>query len=210
MKKAFIFDLDGVICFTDKYHYSAWKSLADKLNIPFDEKVNDRLRGVSRMASLEIILEKSSVEYTQEQKEAFATEKNEKYRTLLNNMSPADISDDVRDTLVGLKNKGFKLAIGSSSKNTPLILEKTDTAGYFDAVADGNSITHSKPNPEVFLKAAELLNMNPDECYVVEDAEAGIDAGLSGGFTTIGIGPASVYEKTDYPVKKISDILSLI
>lgn len=124
MKKAFIFDLDGVICFTDKYHYSAWKSLADKLNIPFDEKVNDRLRGVSRLASLEIILEKSTVEYTQEQKEAFTTEKNEKYRTLLNNMSPSDISDDVRDTLVGLKNKGFKLAIGSSSKTLRLSLKK--------------------------------------------------------------------------------------
>ena len=163
MKKAFIFDLDGVICFTDKYHFLAWKALADKLGISFDEKVNDRLRGVSRMASLEIILEKSNVQYTQEQKESFAEEKNANYRKLLNNMKPSDISDDVRETLETLKKLGYKLAIGSSSKNTPLILEKTDARKYFDAVSDGNNITHSKPNPEVFLMGAEFLGLKPEE-----------------------------------------------
>ena len=183
MKKAFIFDLDGVICFTDKYHFLAWKALADKLGISFDEKVNDRLRGVSRMASLEIILEKSNVQY---------------------------ISDDVRETLETLKKLGYKLAIGSSSKNTPLILEKTDARKYFDAVSDGNNITHSKPNPEVFLMGAEFLGLKPEECYIVEDAEAGIDAGVAGGFTTIGIGPAAKYNKTDYPIEKFSDILRLV
>lgn len=210
MKKAFIFDLDGVICFTDKYHFLAWKALADKLGISFDEKVNDKLRGVSRMASLEIILEKSNVQYTQEQKESFAEEKNANYRKLLNNMKPSDISDDVRETLVTLKKLGYKLAIGSSSKNTPLILEKTDARKYFDAVSDGNNITHSKPNPEVFLMGAEFLGLKPEECYIVEDAEAGIDAGVAGGFTTIGIGPAAKYNKTDYPIEKFSDILRLV
>lgn len=210
MKKAFIFDLDGVICFTDKYHFLAWKALADKLGISFDEKVNDRLRGVSRMASLEIILEKSNVQYTQEQKESFSEEKNANYRKLLNNMKPSDISDDVRETLETLKKLGYKLAIGSSSKNTPLILEKTDARKYFDAVSDGNNITHSKPNPEVFLMGAEFLGLKPEECYIVEDAEAGIDAGVAGGFTTIGIGPAAKHNKTDYPIEKFSDILRLV
>ena len=114
-KKAVIFDLDGVICFTDKFHYQAWKALADRLGIYFDEKINDRLRGVSRMASLDIILERSEKEYTQEEKEAFATDKNDTYRELLKNMSPADLTDEVKDTVVELRRRGYKLSIGSSS-----------------------------------------------------------------------------------------------
>ena len=121
-KKAVIFDLDGVICFTDKFHYQAWKALADRLGIYFDEKINDRLRGVSRMASLDIILERADKEYTQEEKEAFATEKNDTYRELLKNMGPADLSDEVKNTLTVLRGRGYKLSIGSSSKNTKFIL----------------------------------------------------------------------------------------
>lgn len=209
MKKAFIFDLDGVLCFTDKYHFRAWKALADRLGIPFDENVNDRLRGVSRMASLEIILSLSSASYSEEEKAAFAEEKNELYRTFLKGMTPSDITQEVRSTLDELRRRGYRLAIGSSSKNTPLILERTDMAKYFDAVSDGNNITHSKPDPEVFLKAAEFLGLRPEECYVVEDAEAGIDAGSAGGFTTIGIGPAAHYAKTDMPIRTFADILQL-
>lgn len=208
--KGIIFDLDGVICFTDKYHYKAWKALADKLEIYFDEEINDRLRGVSRMASLEIILEKSDKEYSEEDKLRFAEEKNEIYRNLLSEMSPNDIADEVRETLVKLKENGVKLAIGSSSKNTPLILGKTDMAKYFDAVSDGNNITHSKPDPEVFLKAAEFLGLKAKDCLVVEDALSGIDAGIAGGFKTAGIGPASRYNKTHFPLCGFSDLIRIV
>ena len=207
MKKAFIFDLDGGLCFTDKYHYEAWKTIADRLSLPFDEKVNDRLRGVSRMESLEIILSLGGKTYTEDEKVKFAEEKNEAYRKLLENMTPSDVADEVRNTLKELHKCGYKLAIGSSSKNTPLILDRCDLKKYFDAVSDGNNITRSKPDPEVFLKAAEYLGLNSGDCYIVEDAEAGIDAGKAGGFVTIGIGCAAVYEKTDIAIKTFKDIL---
>ena len=126
--KGVIFDLDGVICFTDKFHYQAWKKLADRLGIEFDEKINDRLRGVSRMASLEIILEKSARAYSDAEKESFAAEKNDAYRALLENMGKSDVSEEVRDTLSELRARGVLLAIGSSSRNTPLILEKKSEA----------------------------------------------------------------------------------
>ena len=207
MKKAFIFDLDGVLCFTDKYHYEAWTTIADRLSLPFDEKVNDRLRGVSRMESLEIILSLGGKTYTEDEKVKFAEEKNEAYRKLLENMTPSDVADEVRNNLKELHKCGYKLAIGSSSKNTPLILDRCDLKKYFDAVSDGNNITRSKPDPEVFLKAAEYLGLNSGDCYIVEDAEAGIDAGKAGGFVTIGIGCAAVYEKTDIAIKTFKDIL---
>ena len=137
MLKGVIFDLDGVLLFTDKYHYLAWKALADKLNIPFDEKVNNRLRGVSRMDSLNIILSYSDQTFSEAEKEVMAEEKNELYREYLQKMTPLDVSDDTRAVLEKLRERGLKLAIGSSSKNTPLILEKTDMAKYFHAVSDG-------------------------------------------------------------------------
>ena len=208
--KGVIFDLDGVLCFTDRYHYRAWKALADRLGIYFDEKINDRLRGVSRAASLEIILEGSERVYSQEEKERFAAEKNETYRALLKDMAPADVSASVRDTLVRLREAGVLLAVGSSSKNTPLILEKTDLKRYFDAVSDGNNVTRSKPDPEVFLKAAEYLGLQPADCLIVEDAEAGIEAGVAGGFRTAGLGEASGYPKTNYRLEQFSDLLNIV
>ena len=210
MIKGVIFDLDGVLLFTDKYHYKAWKSLADKLRIPFDEKVNDRLRGVSRMESLNIVLSYSDQTFSETEKEVMAAEKNALYREYLQKMTPSDVSDDTRAVLEGLRRRGLKLAIGSSSKNTPLILEKTGIAKYFHAVSDGNNITHSKPDPEVFLKAAEYLNLQPCECIVVEDAEAGIDAGNAGGFLTVGIGCAAQYEKTNHPIKSLSELIDFV
>lgn len=210
MLKGVIFDLDGVLLFTDKYHYLAWKALADKLNIPFDEKVNNRLRGVSRMDSLNIILSYSDQTFSEAEKEVMAEEKNELYREYLQKMTPLDVSDDTRAVLEKLRECGLKLAIGSSSKNTPLILGKTDMAKYFHAVSDGNNITRSKPDPEVFLKAAEYLNLQPCECIVVEDAEAGIDAGNAGGFVTVGIGYAEQYKKTKYPIKSLAELLKLV
>ena len=207
--KGIIFDLDGVLCHTDHYHYQAWKKLADKLGIPFDETVNNRLRGVSRMESLEIILEKSTKEYSQQEKLDFAEEKNEEYKKLLQQMKPSDVSEEVRETLTLLK-KNFSLAVGSSSKNTKLILEKTDLGKYFDAVADGNDIKNSKPDPEVFLVAAERIHLAPADCLVVEDAKAGIDAAVAGGFGCAGIGDAAGYDKADWPLQSFGDLKELV
>lgn len=208
---AVIFDLDGVICFTDEYHYLAWKQLADKLNIPFDRTINERLRGVSRMDSLEIILEKyTGPELSAEEKEKLATEKNDIYRKSLENMSPADLSDEVRETLNALRNKGLKLAIGSSSKNTKFILKQIGLEDFFDAISDGTNITRSKPDPEVFLKAAEFVREEPAECLVIEDAEAGIDAAVAGGFDGAGIGSAADYSKAVYHLECFRDILKYV
>ncbi len=205
--KAFIFDLDGVLVFTDKYHYEAWKKLADRLGIYFDEKINNRLRGVSRMESLEIILERADRDYTDEEKQAFATEKNETYRNLLSQMTPEDVTADVRETLEELKRRGHKLAIGSSSKNTKYILERVNLIDMFDAISDGTNITRSKPDPEVFLKAAEFIGEEPKNCIVIEDAYSGIDAAKAAGMTAVGIGDASGYEKSDIVISQISDIM---
>ena len=207
--KAFIFDLDGVLVSTDKYHYQAWKKMADDEGIYFDEKINDRLRGVSRMASLGIVLERARRQYTEEEKVALANKKNDLYRDLLKNLTPADRLAGVTETLEKLRAEGFLLAVGSSSKNTPTILDKIGYGGYFDAVSDGNNITKSKPDPEVFVKAAEMLKLPAEECFVVEDAKAGIDAATAGGFVSVGIGDAAHYDKTDYKILTMSDILKL-
>jgi len=210
MLKGFIFDLDGVLVFTDKFHYQAWKKMADKMGIYFDEEINNRLRGVSRMDSLEIILERYDGEpLTQEQKEALAAEKNESYRELLSTMTPADVTDEVRDTLAELRARGYKLALGSSSKNAKYILERVALTDAFDAISDGTNITRSKPDPEVFLKAAEFLGLQPADCAVVEDAEAGIDAAKAGGMLACGIGEAATYAKTDRPLTTFADLLKV-
>ena len=207
--KAIIFDLDGVICFTDKYHYQAWKQLADKQGIYFDETINNRLRGVSRMDSLEIILERADKEYTQEEKEAMAAEKNDAYVELLKEMSPADLSDEVRSTLETLRERGYKLAIGSSSKNTKTILGRIGLGDFFDAISDGTNITKSKPDPEVFLKAAEFVGEEPADCLVVEDAHAGIDAAVAGGFESAGIGEAADHPQVTYKMSTFADLLDI-
>ncbi len=204
--KAVIFDLDGVICFTDKYHYQAWKEMADGIGVYFDEVINNRLRGVSRMASLDIILERSEKSYKEKEKEKLAAQKNEIYKKLLEQMSPADLSDEVKNTLDELRKRGYKLAIGSSSKNTKMILKQLGLDGYFDAISDGTNITHSKPDPEVFLKAAQFLGMDPEACLVVEDALAGIDAAVVGGFDSAGVGEAATHEKVTYPMETFGDL----
>lgn len=208
--KGIIFDLDGVICSTDEYHYLAWRALAEELGIhDFDREDNLKQRGVSRMESLEVVLAKSDRAYTPEQKVELAERKNAMYKKMLSNMSPADLSGDVLATLQAFRKAGLKLAIGSSSKNTPAILKQIGLGDFFDAVADGNCITKSKPDPEVFLKAAEMIGEKPQDCLVVEDAYSGIDAGKSGGFTTAGIGSARDYARTDIRLDKFSDLLKL-
>lgn len=209
--KGIIFDLDGVICFTDRFHYQAWKKLADRLGIPFDETINNRLRGVSRMASLEIILGKADHVYSQEEKEAFCEEKNASYRELLETMSPADLSNEVKDILLKLRQRGYKLAIGSSSKNTKFILERIGLGDFFDAIADGNDITHSKPHPEVFLKASTAMGYFPQNCLVVEDALAGIQAAKSGGMAAAALhGDAENCGLEDYDLSIFKDLLKIL
>ena len=209
--KAVIFDLDGVICFTDEYHYLAWKELADELNISFDRTINERLRGVSRMDSLEIILEKyTGPALSDEEKERLAIKKNDIYRKSLENMSEKDLSNEVREVLNTLRYKGLKLAIGSSSKNTKFILKQIGLENFFDAISDGTNITRSKPDPEVFLKAAEFVSEGPKDCLVIEDAEAGIDAAVAGGFESAGIGSAASYSKATYRLNSFKDILKYV
>ena len=208
--KAFIFDLDGVIVFTDRFHYQAWKKIADKMGIYFDEEINNRLRGVSRMDSLEIILERYEGEpLSQEKKEELAEEKNGVYRALLETMTPADVEQEVRDTLNELRDRGYKLSLGSSSKNAKFILEKVGLLDAFDAISDGTNISKSKPDPEVFLKAAEFLGVEPAECVVVEDAFAGIDAAKAGNMMAAGIGDARNYERSDYRLDTFADLLQI-
>lgn len=205
-----IFDLDGVICFTDHYHYLAWKALADSLGIDFDESKNDRLRGVSRMESLEIVLEGyHGAPLSDAEKTALANRKNALYRQSLQTMSPKDLSDEVRNTLNELRSRGLKLATGSSSKNTPLILERIGLAGFSDAVSDGNNITRSKPDPQVFTMAAEMLCLPAEKCLVVEDALAGLQAAAAGGFASAGLGSAAQSGKATYSLHSFRDLLDI-
>ncbi len=209
--RAAIFDLDGVLVFTDQFHYQAWKKMADEMGIYFDEEINNRLRGVSRMDSLEIILERYEGEPLSEQKkQELAAQKNETYRSLLQTMTPADVTDEVRETLAEIRRRGYGIALGSSSKNAKFILERVGLTDAFDRISDGNNITKSKPDPEVFVKAAEYLGERPEDCLVVEDAEAGIDAGIAGGMKTAAIGDAVNCGKADYTLQTFSDLLKIL
>lgn len=208
--KAVIFDLDGVIVFTDKFHYQAWKKMADEIGVYFDEEINNRLRGVGRMESLDIILERYEGEpLSEEYKKILAAKKNDMYRELLYGMGPDDVTAEVRETLAELRNRGYKLSIGSSSKNAKLILRQVRLTDAFDAISDGTNISKSKPDPEVFIKAAEYLDVPCDNCLVVEDATAGIDAAKAGHMYAAGIGDAMNYSLTDYPLSSFKDLLDI-
>ena len=210
MIKGVIFDLDGVIVTTDNLHYLAWKKIADQEGIYFDREINNRLRGVSRMESLEIILERANKTYTDEEKLALATTKNDEYVLSLSSISKDDLLPGVLDTLLTLKEKGIKLAIGSSSKNTRIILKQLEIEEMFDVIVDGTMISKSKPDPEVFTKAKNLLKLDETEVLVVEDAEAGIDASNAAHIRSCGINGADKYEKSFYKLNKISDLLDII
>lgn len=201
--KAVIFDLDGVIVTTDDCHYTAWKKMADDEGIYFDRKINERLRGVSRMQSLEIVLEMSDKAYTEQEKLALAAKKNAYYVDLIQKLTPHDVLGGVMKNLKTLKEHGIKIAIGSSSKNTPIILNRIGLADYFDAVSDGNNIKNSKPDPEVFIKAAEMLNIAPENCMIVEDADAGIEAGKRAGMKTFALGNAT---GADFYAKSLENV----
>lgn len=207
---AIIFDLDGVICSTDQYHYLAWKALADRLGLPFDPEINRRLRGVSRMESLEIVLGAHSSAYTPEEKLALAQEKNGLYAAYLDAMTPGDLDKDVRMTLHTLRQRGYLLAIGSSSKNAGLILNRLGLGNFFDAVADGNQIARSKPDPEVFLLAARLLGVSPEHAMVIEDAQSGVQAAKAGHFRAIGLRTEGNDPNSDITIKKLSNLMDIL
>lgn len=203
---AVIFDLDGVIVSTDEFHYLAWKQLADAEGIPFDRADNERLRGVSRMESLDILLEKAAKPYSDAAKVDMAERKNTIYRGLLDRLSPADLLPGVAAVLDGLRARGVKIAIGSSSKNAGPILLAIGLADAFDAVADGTHITRSKPDPEVFTLAAQRVGVLPEHCLVVEDAHAGVEAGLAAGMRVLAVGSAADHPSATLAAKDLSAI----
>jgi beta-phosphoglucomutase len=204
--KACIFDLDGVIVDTAKYHYLAWEKLATMLNINFTEENNERLKGVSRMASLDIILEIGNMVLDEKMKEEYAALKNKWYLDYINQMIPDEILPGSLEFISELKNAGIKVALGSASKNTPLILERLGIGKLFDAVADGNVVRNAKPDPEVFITAAKMLGVQPEDCVVFEDAVAGVEAALNAGMRCVGIGLEKTLKDAHFVVSGLDKI----
>lgn len=207
MIKGIIFDLDGVLVSTDEMHYLAWKRLADELEITgFNREDNRRQRGVSRMASLEVVLEKSDKTYTEEEKAELAERKNGYYLELLKDMDNSAVLTGVTDALEVLKRKNLLLAVGSASKNAPLILEKTGLLPFLNQVSCGLDTTKSKPDPEVFLVAARKLQLDPAQCLVVEDSAAGIEAAKAGGMRSLGVGPFFDALGADFAASSLGEV----
>lgn len=206
MIEAVLFDLDGVLVRTDGLHYLAWKQIADAEGIYFDERINDRLRGVSRMESLEIILERASRTYSPAVKQDMAERKNAIYRELLMGMGPGDVLPGVAPVLDGLRRRGIKLAVGSSSKNAGTILDRCHLTPLFDAVVDGNDISRSKPDPEVFLLAASRSGVPPAHCLVVEDAMAGIESARNAGMRYVAIGTPETMPGVSPLISGLADV----
>lgn len=209
MANAVIFDLDGVLCYTDRLHYIAWKKVCDEYDLDFDEEENQKLRGVSRLDCVDIILSDQKKLYDNFNKTEFATRKNSEYKKLLSTLSSKDIAPGAIETLIELRKRKNRLAVGSSSRNALQILEQLDMDRYFDAVVDGSVLTKSKPAPEVFIRAADRLNVLCRDAVVVEDTVSGIDAAVSGGFITAGIGDALNSPFLDYRLNSISDLLEI-
>lgn len=198
--KACIFDLDGVIVDTAKYHFIAWRALAKELGFEFTLEDNERLKGVSRMQSLEILLEIGGKQFSEQEKLAMAEKKNTLYVTYIEKMTPEEILPGVTEFLQELRSNGIRIALGSASKNSPMILDRIKLTEMFDVVVDGNSITEAKPNPEVFLKGAERLGVLPEHCVVFEDAIAGIEAARNAGMRCVGIGEPETLGMADFVI----------
>lgn len=197
-KKAFIFDLDGVIVDTAKYHFLAWQKLAQQIGIEFTPEHNEDLKGVSRIRSLDIILELGNIQASQEDKNKWLVEKNEEYLSYLVNMNQDELLPGIVTTLKFLKENGQPIALGSASKNARPILEKTDIIQYFDAIVDGNDVTNAKPDPEVFLRACQLVFVSPEDSIVFEDSVAGIQAANSARMKSVGIGDKDILHEAEF------------
>ncbi|HMB63083.1 MAG TPA: beta-phosphoglucomutase [Eudoraea sp.] len=205
-KTGFIFDLDGVIVDTARYHYLAWKKLADQLGIAFTEEDNERFKGVSRKRCLEILLQMGGIKVDKNQFDAWLHEKNEDYLSYIRKMDASEILPDVPRVLKFLKNRDIPMALGSASKNALPILEKVGLISYFDTVVDGNAVTRAKPDPEVFLIAAKGLSVAPEHCVVFEDALAGIKAANIAGMVSVGIGDPGVLTDARYNFKDFTEM----
>lgn len=204
--KACIFDLDGVIVDTAIYHYKAWKRLANSMGFDFTEHQNEQLKGVSRVRSLELILGWGGITKTAAEQEALATQKNTWYVDMISHMQPDEILPGAREFVQACRDAGIKTALGSASKNSTMILEKINMVSLFDAVIDGNKVSKAKPDPEVFLKGAEAVGVNPAQCVVFEDAIAGIEAALAGGMKAVGIGSADVLGEADLVISGLNEM----
>lgn len=207
--RAVIFDLDGVVCSTDKHHYRAWQSIAYELGIDFNQQVNNRLRGLGRMDSLEVILEGYRGSMTAVDKHYWADRKNALYIQYLQDLSSDDVFPDFPSTLAHLQHKGIRTAIASSSQNARFILARLGLANAFDAVVDGTDIRRAKPDPEVFLKAAELLAVEPSVCLVVEDSQSGLQAAIAANMDCAAIGDGINYGIAAYNLDTIADLLKI-
>lgn len=204
--KACIFDLDGVIVDTAKYHYLAWKRLAQELGFEFTEEQNERLKGVSRMKSLEILLEIGNKNFTEEEKLKLAEKKNNWYIEYISKMKEDEILPGAKEFLEIVRGSGIKTALGSVSKNSMTILNNLKLIKYFDAVIDGNKVSKAKPDPEVFLLGAREVNIEPKNCVVFEDAQAGIEAAINAGMYSIGIGDAKILNKANFVIKSLKQM----
>jgi beta-phosphoglucomutase len=202
--RAVIFDLDGVLTDTAEYHYLGWQRLADEEGVPFDREKNEALRGVSRNESLLLLLDGREV--TDEAFAEMAERKNGYYLEYLQDMSPADLLPGAVDLVEDAKARGLKVAIGSSSKNAGFVLDALGITDRFDAVADGHSVERAKPEPDLFLKAAELLDVPSESCVVVEDAESGVDAALAAGMIAVGVGPEERVGHATHHFATVEDI----
>jgi beta-phosphoglucomutase len=200
MKKevAFIFDLDGVIVDTAKYHFLAWRNLATSLGFEFSKEQNELLKGVSRVKSLEILLKIGKIQLSEEEKQRILVQKNTEYLSYVQKMTSEEILPGINGLLDFLDQNNIKYALGSASKNAPLILEKVGLKERFSAIVDGNDVSKAKPDPEVFLIGSQKLNMKPEHCIVVEDAIAGVEAANAANMLSIGIGDAEVLKEADY------------
>ncbi|TPN82189.1 beta-phosphoglucomutase [Aquimarina algicola] len=206
MKKGFIFDLDGVIVDTAKYHFLAWQNLASSLGISFSEEQNEQLKGVSRVRSLEKILEWGNTSISQEEFNRLMTEKNEEYLVYISKMDATEILQGVPEVLNYLKLKEQGIALGSASKNARIILEKVHLQNMFDVIVDGTNVSKAKPDPEVFVNGAQELNISPKDCIVFEDSVAGIQAANAADMISIGIGDATILHEADYIFNDFTEI----
>lgn len=205
MIKAAIFDLDGVIIDTAHYHYIAWKRLASEFNINLTIEHNELLKGVSRIRSLEIILELGNIHLSEEEKEKYANKKNAWFVDYIESIRPEEIFPGVYELIQAIRNKGIKVALASSSKNAPRVIELLKIKDLFDTMVDGTMITHSKPHPEIFLTAASRLGITPAECVVFEDAEAGVEAAVAAGMKCVGVGSVDQLSKANKVIARTGD-----
>ncbi|MBW8682801.1 beta-phosphoglucomutase [Chitinophaga rhizophila] len=204
--EACIFDLDGVIVDTAVYHFKAWKRLANELGFNFTEAQNEKLKGISRVKSLELILEWGGIEKTAEEQQVLATRKNDWYVEMINHMTPEEILPGTKELLESLRAAGIRTALGSASKNATVILEKVGILPLFEVLVDGNTVTASKPDPEVFLKGAEALQISPEKCIVFEDAIAGVQAAQAANMKVVGLGEQDVLGAADLVVSSLEQI----